>query len=67
MAALIDHETGHARHAYDHKDDAAAAIKSSSCDTADAAGEAVIRELSQYDVRYDAETRHGETQGAVFP
>ena len=67
MAALIDHELGHAKHAYDHRDDPAAAIKSGSCDTANAVGEAAMRELGKYDVHYDADTHHGATQGAVFP
>ena len=67
MAALIDHELGHARHGYDHRDDIADAVRSSRCENANAAGEAVIQELSRYDVEYDAETHHGATQGAVFP
>jgi len=67
MAALIDHESGHAKHAYEHRGDIEKAVKSSSCDDANAAGAAAIAEMSKFDVQYDAETHHGATQGATFP
>lgn len=67
MAALIEHETGHVKHAYEHSQDIANAIRSSSCDGADAAGKAQVRELMKFDTDYDSETRHGETQGVMFP
>ena len=67
MAALIDHESGHAKHAYEHRGEIEKAVKASSCDGANAAGLAVIAEMSRFDVQYDAETHHGATQGALFP
>jgi predicted secreted Zn-dependent protease len=67
MAALIEHESGHAKHADAHKEDIENAVKSSSCENANAAGAAAITELGKFDVEYDAETHHGATQGARFP
>jgi predicted secreted Zn-dependent protease len=67
MAALIDHESGHAKHAFEHKGDIENAVKSSSCDRANAAGAAAIEEMGRFDAQYDAETHHGATQGATFP
>ncbi len=67
MAALIDHESGHAKHAYEHRQDVENAVKSSNCEGADAAGTAAIAEMSKFDVQYDAETHHGATQGVSFP
>ena len=67
LAALIEHESGHAKHAYEHREDIENAVKSSSCETANAAGAAAIAEMGKFDVEYDAETHHGATQGARFP
>ena len=67
MAALIEHESGHAKHAYEHRQDIEGAVKSSSCEAANAAGAAAITELGKFDAEYDAETHHGATQGARFP
>lgn len=66
MAGLIEHESGHAKHAYAHKEDIENAVKSSSCEGANAAGAAAITELGKFDAEYDAETHHGATQGARF-
>lgn len=67
MAALIDHETGHVKHAYEHRADIENAVKSSSCEGANAAGVAAVAKMSKFDIGYDAVTRHGATQGAWFP
>ena len=67
IAALRTHEAGHARYAYEHVGDVKAVLSGPSCANASAAGEAAIRRIAQHDVTYDLETRHGATQGAVFP
>lgn len=67
MAGLIDHESGHVKHAYEHRGDIENAVKSSSCENANAAGAAAVAEMARFDVQYDAETHHGATQGALFP
>jgi predicted secreted Zn-dependent protease len=67
MSALITHEAGHVRHAYEHMDEVAAAIRPAGCADANRAGQAAVKRLNQYDIEYDRETRHGETQGAIFP
>ncbi len=67
MTALMTHEAGHVRHAYEHTGDVAAALRQSRCATANKAGADMIRALAQYDIDYDAATHHGATQGARFP
>jgi predicted secreted Zn-dependent protease len=67
LAALKLHEAGHVRHAYEHSGDVAAAIRDSTCKDAGSAAQAVIKDLVRFDIAYDAATRHGATQGAVFP
>ena len=66
-AALEAHEAGHARWAYEHLGDVKAALSAPSCAGAGAAGEAAIRRIALDDGAYDQQTRHGATQGAVFP
>lgn len=67
MLALMTHEAGHVRHAYEHMGEVAAAIRASTCATANADGQAAIDRLGQYDADYDRDTGHGATQGANFP
>jgi predicted secreted Zn-dependent protease len=67
IATLSLHEAGHVRHAYEHREDVANAIRTSTCENANAAARAAIAILSQYDVDYDAATRHGRSQGVAFP
>jgi predicted secreted Zn-dependent protease len=67
IAALSLHEAGHVRHAYEHREDVANAIRASTCATANAAGQAAIATLIQYDIDYDGATHHGRTQGVAFP
>jgi predicted secreted Zn-dependent protease len=73
--ALVVHERGHAQNGLDRAAEIAAAMASMdpkpSCNalerSADAAGEAIIEAGRRWDVTYDAETKHGLTQGASFP
>jgi predicted secreted Zn-dependent protease len=67
LNALITHEAGHLGHAYQHVGDVAAAIRRGPCAGAEAAGQAAISVLGRYDVAYDAETHHGQTQGVRYP
>jgi predicted secreted Zn-dependent protease len=67
LAAVHAHEARHVRYAYDHRRDVAAAIRASDCANADAAAAAAVRAIAQRDFDYDRATRHGVTEGAVFP
>lgn len=67
IAALETHEAGHVRHAYDHHGEVLTAIKGATCETVAKAAQAAIDKIDQYNTEYDRQTRHGETQGAVFP
>jgi predicted secreted Zn-dependent protease len=67
IAALETHEAGHVRHAYDHHGEVLTAIKGATCETVTKAAQAAIGKIDQYNIEYDRQTRHGETQGAVFP
>ena len=66
-AALLAHEAGHARYPYAHRGELLAAIKGSDCAHASEAAKAVLARFTDRDHAYDAETRHGATQGATFP
>lgn len=66
-AALRAHEAGHARYAYEHLGAVQSALVGKSCEEANAAGLAAIKVASEHDAVYDRETKHGATQGAVFP
>jgi predicted secreted Zn-dependent protease len=67
LAAVHAHEARHVRYAYEHRRDVAAAIQASDCTSAQAAATAAVRAIAQRDVDYDKATRHGTTEGAVFP
>ncbi len=67
VEALVRHEAGHLRHAFDNMGSVLAAIRSSSCAGASEAGRAAVRILAGWDVTYDRDTRHGLSQGAHFP
>ena len=67
LAAVQAHEARHVRYAYDHRRDVVAAIRASDCASAAAAAAAAVRAIAQRDVDYDRATRHGTTEGAVFP
>ena len=66
-SALVTHESGHVSFVVTTSADVLAAIKGATCDTAEAAAQAVVTRIRQHDVDYDAETDHGATQGARFP
>ncbi|WP_443749896.1 DUF922 domain-containing protein [Asticcacaulis solisilvae] len=65
--ALVVHEAGHLRHAYQHIGNVAAAIRSATCENAPAAAGAATQALADYDAAYDRETRHGYLQGVRAP
>jgi predicted secreted Zn-dependent protease len=67
VTALERHEANHIRHAWDGRSRILAAIRASSCANADRDARAVIAQLVQGDVAYDARTRHGMLEGAHFP
>jgi predicted secreted Zn-dependent protease len=67
LAAVHAHEARHVRNAYEQRRDVAAAIQASDCASAGAAAAATVRAIAQGDFDYDRETRHGATEGAVFP
>ena len=66
-AALEEHEAGHVRYAWSQRGAVLAAIRGATCPTADAAGQAALHAIVEHDLAYDRDTRHGQTQGAVFP
>ncbi len=65
--ALMAHEKGHVDHVLENFHLVLDAIKSADCDSADAAGTAMLEKLRQFDLDYDSDTGHGATQGALFP
>ncbi len=67
ISALVGHERGHAEFVVKEAPEVLKAIKSASCLTADAAAGHVLDIIRRHDRDYDAETNHGETQGASFP
>ena len=67
IAAVERHEAGHVRYAWEHRGDLANAIRAARCGRADAAAKAVIARIDAWQARYDIETQHGKTQGAVIP
>lgn len=67
LYALALHENGHVNNIVAHYPAIVAAIKSSSCLSAENAAQTVLQQMRAYDSRYDAETDHGRTQGARFP
>lgn len=67
LYALALHENGHVNNVVSHFPAVAAAIKGSTCLSAEAAAQAVLQQMRQYDIQYDDTTDHGRTQGARFP
>ena len=67
ILSLAKHELGHIKHAYEHRLDVYEAVRRSSCESANGAGEAALQRLKDFDIEYDAATAHGATQGAVWP
>ncbi len=75
MTSLHAHEEGHAEHGRDAADEVERTLSAlpaaSDCTimdkTANARAHAIIDRYAAEDVTYDAETKHGATQGATFP
>lgn len=65
--ALATHEQGHVQLVLDGATRIKTAISGASCDSANAAAQAVVRQIQQDNQAYDARTNHGVTQGATFP
>ena len=65
--SLALHEQGHVQLARQGFAKMQQILQTSACDTAAAKLDAVLGEMRQADLRYDAETGHGTTQGAKFP
>lgn len=65
--ALAVHEQGHVDNVYGSLPRIEAAIENADCLTAEAAAQAIIQEMNQFDLDYDRDTGHGRSQGAVFP
>lgn len=75
LAALQTHEDGHKNHGLAAAQDVMRTLSrfpvAASCsalgEAANKAAQKVIRRYNQKDIEYDRSTRHGFTQGAVFP
>ena len=67
VKSLVIHEQGHVDHIVNHHLEVRTAIQNATCSTAEAGAQRVLVDLRALDLRYDRETKHGETQGAVFP
>jgi len=74
LAALFQHESGHRdtalRAAHEISEVLGAFEQLPTCpepEVVASAAHAVVEKYRKADVEYDEETRHGETQGAVFP
>jgi predicted secreted Zn-dependent protease len=65
--ALAEHEKNHVDFVVANYRSVLAAIKSATCETADAAASSALEPIRQHDRDYDAATNHGETEGARFP
>ena len=65
--ALAEHEKNHVDFVVANYRSVLAAIKSATCETADAAASSALEPIRQHDREYDAATNHGETDGARFP
>ncbi|UCF29272.1 MAG: DUF922 domain-containing protein [Chloroflexota bacterium] len=64
---LAKHEKGHVDYVAANYQIVLEAIKEATCETADAAAEAAVEPLREFDLEYDRQTGHGATQGARFP
>lgn len=67
MQALALHEQGHVNIIVNNYLDVKTAIQDATCLTAEAAAQKVLDSLRELNSSYDSETKHGETQGAIFP
>ena len=67
VAVLERHEANHIRRAWLSRNRVLAAIRASSCASADRDARAALAALVRQDRDYDRTTRHGLTEGAHFP
>jgi predicted secreted Zn-dependent protease len=67
LHALALHESEHVDNVVSRFPAVVAAIKGSTCLSAEAAAQAVLQQIRQFDSQYDRDTDHGRTQGARFP
>jgi predicted secreted Zn-dependent protease len=67
MQTLAWHEQGHVNLIVDNYPSIKAVIQNATCSTAEAAAQKTLETLRELNSNYDNETKHGETQGAVFP
>ena len=64
---LTFHEKGHVDNVVNNYLSVKIAIQGATCSTAEAEAQRALESLRKFDSSYDSETKHGETQGAVFP
>lgn len=67
LRALADHERRHVENVVKRFPAVGAAIKNATCLTAEAAAQAALEPIRQFDSQYDLNTDHGRSQGAHFP
>jgi predicted secreted Zn-dependent protease len=68
FAALVHHEHNHARIAMRGAEEIQAAMRSANgCETMQGAARQVEAAVAEASRTYDAQTRHGRTEGAVYP
>ena len=65
--ALAEHEQNHVDFVVANYPSVLDAIRSATCDTADAAASSALEPIRKLDRDDDAETNHGETEGVRFP
>jgi predicted secreted Zn-dependent protease len=67
ISALSAHERNHVDNVVAQVPLVAAAIQRATCGTAEAAAQAALEPIRQFDIQYDLNTHHRATQGARFP
>jgi len=67
IGALSAHERNHVDNVVAQVPLVTAAIQRAACNTAEAAAQAALEPIRQFDIQYDLNTDHGATQGARFP
>jgi predicted secreted Zn-dependent protease len=67
IQSLTFHEKGHVDNVVSNYLSVKTAIQGATCSTAEAEAQKALESLRIFDSSYDSETKHGETQGAVFP
>jgi predicted secreted Zn-dependent protease len=66
VADVVAHEVGHVKLIHEHQDRIIAAIHAADCETAEAAANAALAELTAANARYDAEADRKSEGGATF-